>query len=165
MAVETKTSRGFTGWHMLGTMIAFFGTIIIANFTMAYFAAHSWSGLVVENSYVASQEFNEKAEAGKQQAALGWQVNAALDNGDFVYTITDKMGAPVRVNGGTVEFKHPVGDVHDTRAVLEVRGEGILGTSIDLADGSWIMEINADAGLNEPYRRISRVLVRNGKIH
>lgn len=164
MTVQTKLSRGFTGWHMLGTMVAFFGTIIAVNFTMAFYAADSWSGLVVANSYVASQEFNEKAEAGKQQAALGWQVKATIENGDFIYSITDKTGAPVPVNSGTVEFKHPVGDVHDVKSALGVRGAGLLGAPLDLADGSWIMEINADAGLEEPYRRVTRILVKNGKI-
>ncbi len=70
MSVKTKTSGAFTGWHMLGIMVAFFGVIIAVNITMAYKAVSSWSGLVVKNTYVASQEFNDKAETGKEQAAL-----------------------------------------------------------------------------------------------
>ena len=77
---------------------------------------------------------------------------------------TDRDGKPVALSGGTVEFKRPVGDVHDTRAALAVREAGVLGANIDLADGAWVMEINADAGLEDPYRHIVRILIKNGKL-
>ena len=58
--------REFTGKHMLVIMFAFFGVIIAVNLTMATFAHTSWSGLVVQNSYVAGQHFNRKAEEGRE---------------------------------------------------------------------------------------------------
>lgn len=169
MSAETKTASAnssgtFTGWHMLGIMVAFFGVIIAVNVTMAYLAIHSWSGLVVANSYVASQEFNEKAETGKEQAALNWQSTPAYAGGVFTWRLTYRDGKPVALTGGTVEFKRPVGDVHDTRAALAVREAGVLAATIDLADGAWVMEINADAGLEDPYRHIIRILIKNGKL-
>ena len=45
----------FTGFHMLACMIVFFGVIVAVNLTMATLASQSWTGLVVKNSYVASQ--------------------------------------------------------------------------------------------------------------
>ena len=56
--------REFTGYHMVAVMTLFFGTIISVNLLMAWYANTSWSGLVVKNSYVASQEFNGKLEEG-----------------------------------------------------------------------------------------------------
>ena len=50
--------RTFTGRHMTMVLVAFFGTIIVVNFTMARFASSTFGGVVVENSYVASQHFN-----------------------------------------------------------------------------------------------------------
>ena len=61
----------FTGWHFLAIMIAFFGVIISVNVTMAWYAGHSWSGLVAENTFVASQQFNAKAEHMREMAATG----------------------------------------------------------------------------------------------
>ena len=87
-----KTSGEFTGRHMLVIMLAFFGVIIAVNLTMASFANSSWSGLVVKNSYVASQEFNEKAAAGRAQAALGWSATMAFAKGEFIYSLVDKDG-------------------------------------------------------------------------
>lgn len=45
--------------------------IIIVDLMMAVLASRSWTGFVVNNSHVASQEFNRKAGEGAQ-AALGW---------------------------------------------------------------------------------------------
>lgn len=61
MTAQTDKPKEFTGRHMLAIMLAFFGVIIAVNGVMATFATRSWSGLVVENTYVASQQFNERA--------------------------------------------------------------------------------------------------------
>lgn len=164
MSIKSKTSGTFTGWHMLGIMLAFFGVIIAVNLTMAYNAIHSWSGLVVQNTYVASQEFNDKAQTGKEQAALQWQSKPTFEKGTFTWQLADREGKAVAMTGGTVEFKRPVGDVHDTKVTLTVREPGILTASLELGEGAWIMEVNADAGLDDPYRHIIRVLVKDGRI-
>lgn len=62
MSANTQKSRAFTGRHMLATILTFFGVVIAVNLTMATLASTSWTGLVVENTYVASQQFNRKAE-------------------------------------------------------------------------------------------------------
>src|SRR5690606_31679205 len=59
----------FTGWHMFGAMVLFFGVIISVNLYMAWQATHTWSGLVVKNTYIASQEFNGKVAEAKALAA------------------------------------------------------------------------------------------------
>ena len=50
--------RGFTGRHMLAAMLGFFGVVIAVNVVMATLAAKTFSGTVVDNSYVASQQRN-----------------------------------------------------------------------------------------------------------
>ncbi|MER9895792.1 FixH family protein [Mesorhizobium sp. M0119] len=44
--------------------------IIIVDLKMAVLASRSWTGFVVNNSHVASQEFNLNAQEGRAQAAL-----------------------------------------------------------------------------------------------
>ncbi len=53
----SAASKEFTGRHMWLLAVSFFGVIISVNIVMAVSAARTWTGLVVENSYVASQEF------------------------------------------------------------------------------------------------------------
>lgn len=62
----------FTGRHMAATMIIGFGIVIAVNFTMAYHATSGFGGVVVKNSYVASQKFNGWLEEAQRQEALGW---------------------------------------------------------------------------------------------
>ena len=157
-----KTSGEFTGRHMLVIMLAFFGVIIAVNLTMASFANSSWSGLVVKNSYVASQEFNEKAAAGRAQAALGWSATMAFADGEFVYSLADKDGKPVRIDGAVAQFRRPITDVEDQSVALMKTGSGRAAASISLRDGAWIVEVDADAGMATPYRDVRRVTIRGG---
>ncbi len=58
--MASKQAKGsFTGKHMLGVMIAGFGIVAAVNFYMASLAVGGFHGIVVENSYVASQKFND----------------------------------------------------------------------------------------------------------
>ena len=61
MNTRERKPAEFTGRHMLAIMLAFFGVIIAVNLVMATLASKSWTGLVVKNTYVASQQFNRKA--------------------------------------------------------------------------------------------------------
>lgn len=163
MTTQVQTSRGFTGWHMFGILCAFFGVIIIVNLIMAYFAVSTWSGLVVKNSYVASQEFNEKSITGKEQQALLWQGEMGYSNGSFTYTLTDKDGVAIETTSAVANFKRPVGDVQDTTVTLTMTENGKFTGDVALGEGAWIAEVNTEAGLEDPYRHISRFIIVNGE--
>jgi nitrogen fixation protein FixH len=57
-APAAPAPRRFTGRHMTGILVAFFGVVMTVNFTMAYVAISGFGGTVVDNSYVASQNYN-----------------------------------------------------------------------------------------------------------
>ncbi|KIC40813.1 FixH protein [Ruegeria sp. ANG-R] len=86
--------RQFTGKHALAVFVAAFGVIIAVNLVLAYNAVKTFPGLEVKNSYVASQEFNERL---REQQALGWEIKAELTRGLLVLRITDQAGSPVEV--------------------------------------------------------------------
>ncbi|WOS66933.1 FixH family protein (plasmid) [Sinorhizobium fredii GR64] len=56
---------------MPALILAFCGTIIVVDLTMAVSASRSWTGFVLKNPHVAQLEFNRKAGEGAQ-AARGW---------------------------------------------------------------------------------------------
>ncbi|PKP89530.1 MAG: hypothetical protein CVT75_12940, partial [Alphaproteobacteria bacterium HGW-Alphaproteobacteria-14] len=66
----------FTGKHMAMVFIGGFGVVIAVNLVMATFAVSSFHGVVVDNSYVASQKFNGWMDEAEKSRALGWQVEA-----------------------------------------------------------------------------------------
>lgn len=154
--------REFTGRHMLFAMITFFGTIIAVNLVMATFANTSWTGFVVKNSYVASQQFNRKAEEGRAQAALGWDSSLTLENGGIRYRLVDAEGANVAVSAVTVTFRRPAYEAEDWTVTLERASDGTFSAAQTPRDGIWIIETDADIGRDRPYRDVRRVVVSNG---
>jgi nitrogen fixation protein FixH len=149
---------------MLVIMLAFFSVIIAVNATMAVFANSSWSGFVVRNSYVASQEFNEKSAQWRAQAELGWASKLALTDGRISYQLFDRDDLPVAAVKGTVSVRRPIGDSEDRTLPLKPVAGGELEADTALRDGAWIAEFEIDAGLDQPYREIRRLTVRDGEL-
>ena len=156
------SERPFTGWHMLAIMVAFFGVIIAVNLTMAYFARSSWSGFVVENTYVASQQFNRKAAEGRAQAALGWKPELTIAGGEIRYRLLDDGGEIVAASEVTAYFRRPVSDAQDRQAELVIQPDGSFSAPVDLGDGAWIVEIHSEAGIGHPYRDVRRLSSQGG---
>ncbi|MBO6716702.1 MAG: FixH family protein [Rhizobiaceae bacterium] len=164
MTSRARQSGTFTGRHMLFVMLAFFGTIIAVNMTMAMFATGSWTGLVVKNSYVASQHFNENAAAARAQAALGWTERLEIANGQLRFSLEDAEGAAIVSQSATAVIYRPVSGQDDMTVVLRPVGDGAVAVAVDLGDGGWIVEIAADAGIDRPYRTAKRVFVSGGAL-
>ena len=143
MTTDTKKPFTFTGWHMLAIMLAFFGTIITVNFTMAYLATTSWSGLVVKNTYVASQQFNGKTAAIREMLATGIAGDLSVDGKGMRYRLTLPGDTPVVADAVTAHFKRPVGVAQDFELQLTPAGDGLYLAETTVLPGSWIVEMQA----------------------
>lgn len=163
MAIMTKNPEfRFTGWHMLACMIAFFGVIIVVNFTMATFASKSWTGLVVKNSYVASQKFNDELARAEKQHARGWRSEVAYENGELSFALFDKSGAAINPDKVIASVGRPAFEQQDQIVELEASNASGFFTSLQLGEGTWAVKIEAGAeGI--AYRRDLRVFVSGGK--
>ncbi|AZO09526.1 MULTISPECIES: FixH family protein [unclassified Mesorhizobium] len=170
MRTDTQKPREFTGRHMLISILTFFAVVIGVNLTMATLARRTWTGLVVENTYVASQQFNERAKEGRSQAALGWKGTLTIAGGDVRYGLVDAQGKPVPLHGVRVLFRHPAYETEDKAVTLAASSAGGPAKTAEFTarhtpkDGVWIVEIDADAGLAEPYRDVRRVIVSKGAL-
>jgi nitrogen fixation protein FixH len=139
----------FTGWHMLAVMVLFFGTIITVNLTMAYYASSSWSGLLVKNTYVASQKFDEQVAIEREMQQRGWLSDLSVDAGAITYRLADAAGSPVIADVVTVFFNRPVGTGQDRLVTLRHNGDGVYFAVQDLPNGQWVAKVRAtrDGGL------------------
>ncbi|MDG4892247.1 MULTISPECIES: FixH family protein [unclassified Mesorhizobium] len=170
MSADTQEPHGFTGKHMLIVIVSFFAVVIGVNVTMATLAETSWTGLVVENTYVASQQFNEEAKKGRAQAALGWTGKLSIASGEVRYRLVDSQGKPVPLHGVRMLFRHPAYEAEDKALTLAAPAGDSAGNTQEFAarhtpkDGVWIVEIDADAGLTAPFRDVRRVIVSNGAL-
>lgn len=144
--MNATSERGFTGWHMLAIMLAFFGTIITVNVTMAWLANSSWSGMLSANTYVASQDFNKNAARAREWVKEGFGGEVTLSNGQVRYHLEGPAGILSDVDHVEAIFHRPVGDRQDFSIKL-VRAGNLFTASHIPAEGPWIVDFAAmDAG-------------------
>ena len=115
-------------------LIGGFGVVIAVNLFMASHAVSSFHGTVVDNSYVASQNYNgwiAKAEASK---ALGWQVmpERRADGRVVLETIGLPEGAVV-----TAAAERPLGERKTIGLTFAPEGQGCWLSTEALAAGRW----------------------------
>ncbi|WP_448664794.1 FixH family protein [Sphingomonas sp. CJ20] len=131
----------FTGWHMLATMIAFFGVIIAVNVTMATLATRTFGGVVVENSYVASQEFNGWLKEARAQERLGWKARASTADRHAVIDAGALTGATV-----TATARHPLGRLPNVDLRFTETAPGHYVAQSPLPAGRWRLHLSIAHG-------------------
>jgi nitrogen fixation protein FixH len=157
--MSTAKSKGFTGFHMWMLALCFFGVIIAVNVTMATFAMRSWTGLVVDNSYVASQEFEEKRLAHEAQRAAGWDAVLTYRPGAARLVIVDGARAPIDLGDVTLMLNRPVGGHDDKRLELERKADGAYEATVDLPTGLWEAIVTAPDTTLGPFELRERMRV------
>lgn len=131
------SSGEFTGRHMLLAIGGFFGVIVAVNVGMAVVSSVSWTGLVVQNSYVASQEFEEKRLAHIAQQQAGWRASLAYAEGRALLSVVDASGLAIELGNPLLEINRPVGG-HDDQQVQLSRGpDGVYAGPVALGPGVW----------------------------
>ncbi|PZO81924.1 MAG: cytochrome oxidase [Mesorhizobium amorphae] len=150
--------RPFTGWHMLGVVGLFFGTIIAVNCVMAFFAVSTFPGLNAKNSYVASQNYNILLRDAAAQEARGWRGGLVLDAGRLVLALEDRDGTPI--HGLTVRALagRPATAASDRLLDLFPAPEGYRAAD-PLPSGRWLVEIEAREGETLVWRRTQPLVV------
>ena len=148
---ETRSRRGkpLTGWKVLGIAVGAFAIILAANLALAINAVRSFPGLEVDNSFVASQNFNEELAA---QIALGWEVEARVEHGMLVLAFTDTEGRPVEVAGLDATLGRAT-HVRDDQTPDFAYHRGTFTAPVDLAPGNWNIRLEAIARDGTPFRQ------------
>jgi nitrogen fixation protein FixH len=154
----TDTDTGFRlkGWHVLSGFVTAFGIIISVNLVMATQAVRTFPGLEVKNSYVASQEFNERLHA---QQALGWNIRADWQDGIVRLSITDATG-PVRVRDLHAVVGRATRNSEDVEPVFAFNGT-LYEAPLDLGPGNWNIRMTAVALDGTEF--IQRVILHVGR--
>ena len=155
-----STHKEIKGGHVLAMLLAFFGVIIAVNMVMAYFANATWSGLVVKNGYVASQEFNGNLARAKAQEALGWDVGLTVDPGSVKVTFTDAAGKRIDTLNLTGKLQRTVTDKEDQVLTFGWMGSGVYSAPARLAPGLWEVEIDGKGDGVADYHKIFRFMVK-----
>jgi nitrogen fixation protein FixH len=134
--------RTFTGRHMAGILVAFFGVVIAVNVVNARFASSTFGGEVVENSYVASQGFNRWLDEAKNEKALGWdEVTTWRPDGRVVVALRGAPGDAAL----TAVARHPLGRLPDRALGFDPLGGGRFLSRQALPDERWDVRLTVTA--------------------
>ena len=145
----------FTGRKMLLVMVSFFAVIISVNVYMAYSAVSTFPGLEVENSYVASQEFNKRAAA---QRALGWSVTFTREGDELVLNLQDRNGAEVIPASISAVLGRPTFAGDDITLDFRLVGNEYRAQA-KLAPGPWRLFLDAVAQDGTLYKKRMHLVV------
>lgn len=143
MTIIPRDGHPFTGWHMLGVVFLFFGTIIAVNVAMAYWAVSTFPGLNAHNSYVASQNYNVLLKDAALQDERGWNGKLTVDEGRPMLALSDRAGVPIAGLDVSVLAGRPANASTDRELKLQpVSGGGYRSDDV-LQRGRWLVEIEA----------------------
>ena len=149
---NATSAKPLTGRKVLIILLAFFGTVTAVNVVMMYSAISTFPGLVVQNSYVASQNFDAEREA---HIALGWRATIDLKDGVLTADIRDRGGAPVHGLAVTAKVGRPSSD-KDDHVVDLAEADGVYRAEPGLKKGIWLIEVHAEGGPDERFRAEAR---------
>lgn len=139
-------TKRFTGWHATTILVAMFGVIISVNFIMARFAVRTFSGTVVDNSYVASQHFNRWLAAAEAQRELGWTLDVGVDDARRVAVGTHSPEGPLAAATLTAVASHPIGRAVEREVRFVPVGGGRFRSIDPLPDGRWKLRFTLHNG-------------------
>lgn len=144
--------REFTGKDMLTVMVVGFGIVIAVNFLMATFATRGFGGVIVENTYVASQKYNGWLEEARAQEALGWQ--ADVIRGEDGHLLVTLAGAPEFTKGSAL-LRRPLGPEQRQEIDFAWQANGTLRSLDPVAEGRWLVRLQLEAGADSWAREIA----------
>ena len=138
---DKSQHREFTGRHMLLVMVAGFGIVMAVNFLMAGLATSGFGGVIVANSYVASQKYNLWLAEAERERALGW--SAEIRRGDDGRLLVETQDAPPEAHVSAA-LRRPLGEPDPLTITLEPKGDATYASAAALPPGRWIVRLQID---------------------
>lgn len=135
--------RPFTGRHMAAILIAGFGVVIAVNLVMARFAVTTFGGVVVKNSYVASQQFNGWLAEAERSRAMGWEPRVTRLSDQRIAVDFGPAASPKELKGIA---RHPLGRQADVTLAFAASGAGRFTSDELLPEGRWTLRLEGHAG-------------------
>ena len=147
-------NREFTGRHALAVFCGAFAVIIGVNLVLAWQAVATFPGLVVANSYVASQNFDAERAA---QDGLGWTVDARISGGLLQVRVSDVAGI-VRPASISATLGRATNMSQDSTPAFDWTGEA-YAAAVDLVPGYWTLWLEMTAADGTGFRRRMPLMV------
>lgn len=140
--MNAKSSH-LTGRRVAAIFVGGFAIVIAVNLLMASIAVGSFHGTVVDNSYVASQNYNGWLKQAAASRALGWQ--AIPERRADGRVVVEAIGVPAAAQM-TATAERPLGAREDMALTFVSEGRGRWVSQQSLAPGRWQVRLAIRAG-------------------
>jgi nitrogen fixation protein FixH len=144
---------------MFAIVLLFFGTIVAVNVVMAFAAAGTFPGLVVKNSYVASQNYNEMLAEARRQEEAGWASELRVERGVLRFRLAMANGAALDDLTVSAHVGRPSTAREDRVVSLMPLGRGQFEAAAILPGGRWEVDVEARRGDDLLYRNRQEIFV------
>ena len=153
-----------TGWHMLAIVSAFFGTTIAVNVVLAVVATGTFPGLVVENSYIASQHYDDLLAAAREQEKRGWRGELTSTAGVLRFSLTAREGTPLRDLKVVAHVGRPSTTREDRLLDLVPALDASYVAADPLDAGLWEVDIQVERGSEIVFRKTQEIFVKGPRV-
>lgn len=140
--------------HYLGGVML---VVFAVNGYMMYDAFKTFPGEAGQDGFDLSNEYDRVIAAAKQQATLGWTVDASIGaDRTLSLTLAGRTGAPLAGAEIIATAERPVGPPERTALVFRQAVDGRYQTPTTLWSGQWdiLMTIKADGHVFGATRRV-----------
>lgn len=159
------------GWWYPYIFVAAFAVVVVVNGVLIFTATSTFSGLETENHYEKGLAYNKDIALARQQAALGWKVEAKIEpaadqpaSGKLKVAVEagfkDKDGRSIDNLTVRALFVRPTQAGHDVSVPMAAKGNGqyVTHTELDF-HGLWDLHVVAIGEGRDSYQLTQRVQV------
>lgn len=160
-----KSTLGYelTGGHVLLSLVAFFGVMLLANGIFVYYAITTFGGGDTSDPYRKGLHYNDTLAEATAQDARGWRIELSYNRGagQLSLLLHDKERRALRGLAVASTLGRPATDKEDMALKLVEGDPGVYSGSVRLADGQWLFTATVEdpAAPSTPYRLKQRLFI------
>ncbi len=144
-----------TGWHVLFSVVAFFGVVIAVDSLFLVLAYRSHPGQVSVTPYEDGLAYNRAVAQRRAQAAMGWTATAATDARGVVVEVADAQGQPVSGLKLTGLLRRPATEAGELPLKFEEAAPGRYRAPAKPAAGAWDVHVQTQGQVFQAERRLT----------
>lgn len=134
----------FTGRRLLVLMLGVFAIVLGANFTMAYFARESFTGVTSPKAYEEGLAYNQALKSKATLEAQGLTLHRTETAEALVYHIG--LTTPAPLANATLTFTRPLGELAAQTVTCTVQDTTLTCPKPVLAQGQWHLTLSMQMG-------------------
>jgi len=155
-ARDAKNSWAWFPYAAIGAL----GFVVLVNIGLIYAALRSNPGVAVSNDFGTSNRYDSVLDLAAKQAALGWNMEASVQQHSPALRLTGPDGSVLRHAVVTATALRPLGSLQATPLNFVLGDDGLYHTTSTLdAPGQWELRLIVTMG-GESVTTTRRIVVK-----